>query len=282
MSNIDIICPLYNAEKEIENLHKSLIKQKNVNINEIKYILTQSEDNTEQKLKQLNLEYEKINKEDFSHSLTREKVALKSKADIIVFITQDIKIIREDWLYNLTKDITSGEVEACYSRQICNNNTIEKYTREFNYGKQSKTVSKKDIEELKLKAFFFSDASSAIKKEIFVQLNGYDGKNLPINEDMYIAYKIINKGYKIKYCADSEVIHSHKFTLKQYYNRYKNAGRFFKENKYFDNYKINKLGGNLAKYILKRAIQDKNFRVFINYIPNMIVRLVGMQVGKKF
>lgn len=249
MSNIDIICPLYNAEKEIENLHKSLIKQKNVNINEIKYILTQSEDNTEQKLKQLNLEYEKINKEDFSHSLTREKVALKSKANIIVFITQDIKIIREDWLYNLTKDITSGEVEACYSRQICNNNTIEKYTREFNYGKQSKTVSKKDIEELKLKAFFFSDASSAIKKEIFVQLNGYDGKNLPINEDMYIAYKIINKGYKIKYCADSEVIHSHKFTLKQYYNRYKNAGRFFKENKYFDNYKINKLGGNLAKYI---------------------------------
>ncbi len=282
MSNIDIICPLYNAEKEIENLHKSLIKQKNVNINEIKYILTQSEDNTEQKLKQLNLEYEKINKEDFSHSLTREKVALKSKANIIVFITQDIKIIREDWLYNLTKDITSGEVEACYSRQICNNNTIEKYTREFNYGKQSKTVSKKDIEELKLKAFFFSDASSAIKKEIFVQLNGYDGKNLPINEDMYIAYKIINKGYKIKYCADSEVIHSHKFTLKQYYNRYKNAGRFFKENKYFDNYKINKLGGNLAKYILKRVIQDKNFRVFINYIPNMIVRLVGMQVGKKF
>ena len=99
---------------------------------------------------------------------------------------------------------------------------------------------------------------------------------------MYIAYKIINKGYKIKYCADSEVIHSHKFTLKQYYNRYKNAGRFFKENKYFDNYKINKLGGNLAKYILKRVIQDKNFRVFINYIPNMIVRLVGMQVGKKF
>lgn len=282
MNIIDIICPLYNAEKEIENLHKSLIKQKNVNINEIKYILTQSEDNTEQKLKQLNLEYEKINKEDFSHSLTREKVALKSKADIIVFITQDIKIIREDWLYNLTKDITSGEVEACYSRQICNNDTIEKYTREFNYGKQSRTVSKKDIEELKLKTFFFSDASSAIKKEIFVQLNGYDGKNLPINEDMYIAYKIINKGYKIKYCADSEVIHSHKFTLKQYYNRYKNAGRFFKENKYFDNYKINKSGGNLAKYILKRSIQDKNWKVLINYIPNMIVRLVGMQVGKKF
>ena len=34
--NIDIICPLYNAEKDIENLHKSLLKQKNVQINEVK------------------------------------------------------------------------------------------------------------------------------------------------------------------------------------------------------------------------------------------------------
>ena len=36
---IDIICPLYNAEKYVELLHKSLLKQKEVLINDIKYIL---------------------------------------------------------------------------------------------------------------------------------------------------------------------------------------------------------------------------------------------------
>ena len=40
--NIDIICPLYNAEKDIENLHSSLLKQINIQINEIKYVLTES------------------------------------------------------------------------------------------------------------------------------------------------------------------------------------------------------------------------------------------------
>ena len=30
---IDIICPLYNAEEYIENLHKSFIMQKKVKIN---------------------------------------------------------------------------------------------------------------------------------------------------------------------------------------------------------------------------------------------------------
>lgn len=278
--NIDIICPLYNAQNDIENLHKSIIKQKKVDINSIKYVLTEGKDNTEQKLKKLNLKYKKIKKEDFSHSLTREIEAFESKADIIVFITQDIKIVRDDWLYNLTKDIINGQVGACYSRQLCNNNTIEKYTRECNYPEESKIVSKEDIEKLGLKTFFFSDASSAIKRETFVNLNGYDHKKLAISEDMYIAYKLITNGYKIKYCADSEVIHSHSFTLKQYYDRYKDTGKFFKENSYLNNYKVNQAGGNMAKYILKRAIQDKNWSVLLKYVPNMATRFIGMKVGK--
>lgn len=278
--NIDIICPLYNAEKDIEGLHKSLLKQKNVKINEIKYVLTESKDNTEEKLKELNMNFKKIKKEEFSHGLTRENEAFGSKADIIVFITQDVKIIRDDWLYNLTKDIANGEVDACYSRQLCDNNTIEKYTRESNYPKESKIVSKEDIEKLGLKTFFFSDASSAIKKETFVKLNGYDHKKLIINEDMYIAYKLITNGYKIKYCADSEVIHSHVFTLKQYYDRYKDTGKFFKENSYLNNYKVNQAGGSMAKYALKRAWQDKNWSVLVRFVPNMAARFIGMKVGK--
>lgn len=277
---IDIICPLYNAEKDIEKLHESFLKQKNVNRNEIKYVLTEGNDKTEQKLKDLKLKYKKIKKEEFSHGLTREKEAFESKADILVFVTQDVIIKREDWLYNLTKDIENGTVDACYSRQLCDNNTIEKYTRESNYPEESRIVSKEDISKLGLKTFFFSDASSAIKRETFVKLNGYDNKRLLINEDMYIAYKLITNGYKIKYCADSEVIHSHEFTLKQYYNRYKDTGKFFKENSYLNDYKVNQAGGSLAKYVLTRAWQDKNWIVLIKFVPNMAARFIGMEVGK--
>ena len=278
---IDIICPLYNAEKDIERLHRGILKQKNVDINNIKYILTDSKDNTEELLKKLKIEYTKINKEEFSHSLTREQAALSSKADIVVFTTQDIIIEREDWLYNLTKDISDGKVQACFSRQLCTNNTIEKYTREKNYPNKSRIVSKENIKELGLQTFFFSDAASAINRKIFEELNGYDGKNLPTNEDMYIAYKLITKGYKIKYCADSEVIHSHTFTLKQLYKRYYDTGLFFGMNSFLDKCGTTKAGGGLAKYILKRAIQDKNIKVLLNFIPNMAVRYIGMKKGKK-
>lgn len=277
---IEVICPLYNAEKYILELNDNIKKQKNVNVVGIKYLLTESNDNTEKILKSNKIKYELINKNKFSHSLTREYYARKSKADIIVFITQDIIIRKENWLYELVNPIIKGEVEASFSRQICEDNSIEKYTREMNYPKKSRIVSKKDIKVLGLNTFFFSDSSAAIKKDIFVKLNGYDNKNLPTNEDMYIAYKLIQNGYKIKYCAKSEVIHSHDFSLKEIYNRYKLFGKFFKMNSYLDNYNTNKSGGNLAKYVLKRAINEKNLKVIIKFVPNMAARFIGMKVGR--
>lgn len=277
---IDIICPLYNAEKYVNKLHENLKKQKDVEINSINYVLTKSTDNTEQILKNLDCNYEIIEKNEFSHSTARENMARKCNADILVFITQDIIIERQDWLTNLTKCIANGECVASYSRQTCSNNTIEKYTRERNYPEKSFIVSKEDIKEKGLQTFFFSDASSAIKRDVFMDLNCYDGKKLPTNEDMYIAFKLITNGYKIKYCADSVVEHSHRFKLKQLYKRYYDTGVFFKQNEYLNEYKVNQAGGGMALYVLKRAIQEKNFSVLVNFIPNMTARFVGMKMGK--
>ena len=279
MMKIDIICPLYNAEKYIENLHKSLLMQ-STKINNISYILTESKDNTEKYLKDNKLNYKKIKLSEFSHSLTREQAAFSSKADIIVFITQDVEIRNDDWLEKLVKPIIEKEAHATYSRQLTKYNNIEKYTRESNYPDKSQIKSKKDIKTLGLKTFFFSDASSAIKRDIFVELKGYDHKDLPISEDMYFAYKLITNGYKIKYCADSIVYHSHKFTLKQIYDRYKLTGKFFKQNSYLDNYGTTSSGANLAKYILKRIFQEHNFKLLFRYPFDMAARLFGMKVGK--
>ena len=178
---IDIICPLYNAEDYILMLNESIKKQKKVTIKNIFYLMTESKDHTEEILKKNKIKYTKIKKSEFSHSLTRETAAMKSKSDILVFITQDIVIESDEWLYELTKNIASGKVAAAFSRQITKYNNIEKYTREKNYPATSRIVSKSDIKRLGLNTFFFSDASSAIKTSIYKELNGYDGKDLPTN-----------------------------------------------------------------------------------------------------
>lgn len=278
---VDIICPLYNAQNYIEGLHNSLLNQKKVTINKFRYVLTESSDSTEAFLKEHDINYRKIDKTAFSHSLTRENEALESDADVLVFITQDIVIENELWLYNLVKDIDDTDIVATYSRQLTKFNNLEKYTRESNYPENDIIKSKDDIEQMGLKTFFFSDATSAISSKVFKELNGYDHKKLPISEDMYIAYKIIMNGYKIKYCSESEVYHSHDFTLKEIYDRYKLTGQFFKENSYLDNYGTTDSGAKLAFYILKRIFEEKRFELLLRYPFDMGARYIGMKVGKR-
>lgn len=279
--NISIICPLYNGERYIESLHKSILEQERVDVCSIDYVLTETGDNSEEILKCLGAAYTKIKPSEFSHSKTREEAVFRAKGDIAVFITQDIIINDKLWLYNLTFPIENGECEASFSRQLCDNNTIEKYIREKNYPNISRIVSKEDIDKLGLMTFFYSDAASAVRRDVFLELNGYDQKRLPTNEDMYLAHKLITNGYRIKYCADSKIIHSHKFTLKQLYSRYYATGVFFKENSYLLNYNANESGFALLKYVLKRASKEGNFSVLANVIPNFAARFMGNYFGKR-
>ncbi|WP_353846326.1 MULTISPECIES: hypothetical protein [unclassified Clostridium] len=146
---------------------------------------------------------------------------------------------------------------------------------------ESRIVSKKDIGKYGLLTFFYSDASLAVNTKIYRELNAYDGKDMPTNEDMYFAHKLIHAGYRIKYCADSEVYHSHDFTFKQLYNRYFDTGVLFKENSYLMKYKGNESGLTLAKYVFKRALEDRNIKVAFSLLPNFGVRYIAMKRGQK-
>ena len=280
---ISIICPIYNGKDYIEKLHNNILNQKlkdNQSL-QISYVLTRSKDKSEQILKELDCNYTLIEPEYFSHSTTREMMAEKADGEIIVFISQDIKIKNDIWLQNLINPIINGECEASFSRQIGEDNTIEKYTRERNYPSESRIVSKKDIDQYQIRTFFYSDASSAVLTKVYRELKAYDGKKMPTNEDMYFAYKLINAGYRIKYCADSEVYHSHQFTFKQLYKRYYDTGVFFKQNPYFLNYKSNESGIDLAKYVFKRAVEEKNIKVILRILPDFGVRFIGKFLGQK-
>lgn len=279
--NISIICPIYNGERYIERLYYNISKQIKVNIVEVKFILTESKDNSEEVLKKLDLSYNKILPKDFSHSLVREKAGFEAKGDILVFITQDIKIDNDNWLYELVKGIQNGECEASFSRQIAyGSHTVEKYTREINYSEESRIVTREDVNRLGLMTFFFSDASSAILKDTFLKLNGYDNKNLPTNEDMYFAYKLIMNGYRIKYAADSVVTHSHELSFKETFKRYRAIGKFFKENTYLNEYSANDRGISVFLYIVKRIKEEKKLYLLPSVFMNFVARFIGMKIGK--
>lgn len=281
--DITVICPLYKAEKYIDSLHSSLLMQKYVNLKEIKYILTNTNDGMNEKISK----FEKANlkvitAKEFSHSLTRESSALECDTDVIVFITQDVKIVDEDWLYKFTKPIFEGKCEAAFSRQICDNNSIERYTRINNYPEKSRVVSKKDIDKLGITTFFFSDAASAVNTKVYKELKGYDNKDLLTNEDMYFAYKLINSGYRIMYNAEAKVIHSHDYKFKELFKRYFDQGVFLKDNDYLLKYNANGSAIKLLMTVVKKSIKERNFKATLNVIPNFAARFLGNKMGQNY
>ena len=64
---VEILCPLYNAEIYVEELNKNINKQKNVDF-EVRYLLTESSDNTKKILDKNYLKYDLIKKDEIKCS----------------------------------------------------------------------------------------------------------------------------------------------------------------------------------------------------------------------
>lgn len=280
---VDIVCPLYKAENLIEGFLQRLAEQEGIEIGKAVFPITESEgmEKTAEIIEKAGYTWFAVKKEEFSHSLTREKAVMEyCESEVVVMMSEDVIPQNPNSIKTLAEAVDEKVVYA-YGRQICKNKSIERYIRNKNYGEQSQTVCLEDVEKLQLKAFFSSDAFSAYHRPTFVELGGYDGVHMMMSEDMYYAKKIIEKGYFKAYVAEAVVEHSHKFTLKQLYKRYYETGKWFAEHPEFDGYKTTDSGLKLALYVFGQALKHFNLPVLIKFIPNMTARLLGMKKGKK-
>lgn len=281
MLEIDVFCPLYNSENYITRLIEGIKSQENVIVKDIVFSVTESQDDTLELAKKYGTKIFEVKKSQFSHSLTREIGMSLCSSNIVVFLSDDV-IIKDKYLfYNLTKDIGRNNIVYTFAHQITNSNGIEKYTREKNYPKTSYVVSRKDIDTMQIKAFYSSDACAAYDRITFNKLNGYDNKDMKVSEDMYYCRKVLLNDLKIKYCCDAIVTHSHNLSINQVYHRYIDIGTFFRQNPEFKEYRSVDSGLSLAKYILSRAIREKNLPVIFRFLPDMFARFLGKAKGEK-
>lgn len=283
---VDVVCPIYKGYDYLEKLYSSFFTQKNITINKVVFAITDSQDEEMNEIIDFvtknNIVHFVVSKEEFSHSLTREKAIREfCMSGIVVMISQDIKLTNDLVFYNLVKDIYEGNSVYNYAKQICTNKSIEKYIRKKNYPNESYYVSKDDIEKMQLMAFFSSDACSAYDRNIFLNVNGYNGYDVMMNEDQLYSKIILEAGYKKKYCADAVVEHSHKYTFKQLYKRYYDTGYFYSKVKVFDKYKTTESGIKLGLYVLKQALKHFDIRVLFRWLPDMTSRYLGMKKGRK-
>ncbi len=284
MIRVDVVCPLYRAEKYMDTIFEGLQKQKEVEINNVVFALTEDgtpTDAIKAKIDAAGYTHFEVPVHKFSHSLTREK-AIRDYCTqrVVIMMSQDV-VIHDEYAFRNLAAAIAGDVVFAYGRQTVGNHSIERYIRESNYTGESAIIGEEDIERLQLGAFFASDAFSAYHRPTFLAIGGYDGDHMMMNEDMYYAKKVIDAGYKKAYVATAVVEHAHKFKLKQLYRRYYDTGIWFANHPEFDNYKTTDSGMKLAKRVFFKALKHFNIPVLVRFLPDMAARYLGMQKGRK-
>ncbi|WP_373077096.1 glycosyltransferase family 2 protein [Fusobacterium varium] len=276
---ISIIVPIYNGEKYLKKLVEKLKEQKGNFSIELIALISHSKDKSLEISKELFDKVLEVKK--FNHAKTRHRGALIAEGDILVFITQDILPYDNNWLRELVNPLNEN-IFASFSKQIAyeEHSETEKIIRRFNYPDENRICNKQNENINGRKNIFYSDASSAILKEEFLKLGGYDFFT-PTNEDVYLASKIIKSGKSFIYIAESKIWHSHQLSLKDSYKRYGDIGKFEKLfEKEIDFSKTENEGKKLLMYLIKELIKRKKIFELI-YLPFDIgARWLGYKIGK--
>ena len=217
---VDLIIPVYKPTKQfkitLQRIHKQTRKPDRIIL-----MNTEEEFFDPSFIEGMNdVEVYHIKKFEFDHGGTRNQAANLSKADILIFMTQDAIPADEYVVEQLIEPFKDEEVAAVYGRQMADEkkNPIEAYTRTFNYPLQSRKKTKEDLKELGIKTFFCSNVCAAYRRDDYDMAGGFV-LNTIFNEDMILASKFIEMGKAVFYNAKAKVWHWHDYSAREQLHR---------------------------------------------------------------
>lgn len=168
-------------------------------------------------------EVERIDPRTFNHGGTRQAAVDRycAGSEVVVFLTQDAVLEGPEALNTLVAAFSDPSVTAAYGRQVPHHGAgpFEAHMALFNYGDRSETRSLADAARLGIKAAYMSNSFAAYRTSALRLCGGFP-KHLISGEDAYVAVKMLLAGWKLRYCADARVRHSHAYSIREETQRY--------------------------------------------------------------
>lgn len=277
---VDIVIPTYRPGEEFCDLLLRL-KQQTYPVNQIIVVNTETDIFPEKLCNELGISVVHIKKEEFDHGGTRNLAFELSEAEVVVFMTQDAKPANRLLIERLVHGFADDCVAAAYARQLPNQecSIIEKYTRQFNYPRESLLKSYADIERMGIKTFFCSNVCAAYRRDVYMEVGGFEKRTI-FNEDMIFAGKLIQKGYKIAYEADAMVIHSHNYSgIQQFHRNFDLAVSQIDHPEVFSGISSEKEGISLVFQTAKWLIRNKRLFLLPNLVYQSWCKYLGYRLG---
>jgi len=240
-----------------------------------------SKDGTVEEAKAMGIETIVIPQTLFNHGLTREMARKHLGTDIVVLITPDAYAVDTSVLEKLVKPIVEKKASAAYARQLPHDGAgfFESFPREFNYPKDGHIRSIEDVNKYGVYTFFCSDSCAAYLNSALDEIGGF--KEVLLGEDTVAAAELLRKGHKIAYAAEAQVKHSHRYTLKDEFQRYFDTGIARSQYRHLISCggKDSKRGNQFLKQMTKTLVRKRPDLLPYALLQTM-VKWCGYQVGR--
>jgi len=272
--DIGIVVLTLNASAEIAELLAKLIAE--AGRAKILVVDSSSTDGTHDLVRRFNnVELYILPRGEFNHGATREFARKRLNCEVVVFLTQDV-IPCEGWLERLVAPVRRGTAVVSYARQLphVGADIFEAFPREFNYPATSHQRGLRDAAIYGVYMFFCSNSCAAYLNRALDEIGGFE--NTLTNEDYFAVAKLLKAGGQIAYVAESEVHHSHRYTLKQEFQRYFDTGYVRAENPWVTQLvgQAEKRGASMASAFLKRIAKTSPF-----LLPYAVLQLAAKWTG---
>jgi rhamnosyltransferase len=162
---------------------------------------------------------------EFLHGATRNLAAGRARGETLVFTTQDAYAADERWLEALSTALGADDrVAGAYGRQIAHDDAAppERFFLDFLYGVEPRVQRADDPAELSMRTTLFSNANSAIRRDVWERFPFSD--DLFFSEDQDWARRVLLAGYSIRYEPAAAVRHSHAYTVSSAFKRFFDTG----------------------------------------------------------
>lgn len=279
---ISLIIPTLNAGAQIDELLQSMRMQTRVP-DEILIVDSESGDDTLARAARYDgVQIIGIRRSEFDHGGTRDMALRRSSGDLVLFMTQDAVPVDAQYVERLIAPFADERIAAIGGRQIAKADATrqEQLVRAHNYPAITRTWDRSAIAQMGVRAFLISDSCAAYRRSAYLAVGGFDHP-IMTNEDMLMAQRLLEAGYRIGYSGDAAVYHSHNMTFAQQYRRNYIVGRTMKryEERFCHVTEMGE-GAKLAKVVLGQLLREKRIAASVVFCMDCAARLLGNRAGR--
>jgi len=223
MSTASAVIPTLNGAATLPPLLDALARARSRGLSEIVAIDSGSRDGTTRLLEAAGARVLDLGGRPFGHASARNRAASFASGDVLLFLTQDVEPVGDEWLPVLLRAVSEPDVAGAFGRQIPRGASPEEtFLASANYGVEHRTIGPDALRRpFGPGATFFSNAFGAMRRDVWQR---FPLPEIVMSEDQAWARLVLGAGFLIRYVPDAGAYHGHRLSFTRAFRRNFDSG----------------------------------------------------------